>query len=63
MNDVRKLTRPREGRKIAGVCLGLAKYFGVDPTIVRLLAIIALILGCSLGFWAYIIGWVLIPEE
>ena len=62
MSETKKLVRVREGKKIAGVCLGLAKYMGVDPTVVRLIAVIALLFG-SLGFWMYILAWVVMPEE
>lgn len=62
MSETKKLVRVREGKKIAGVCFGLAKYMGVDPTVVRLIAVLALFFG-SLGFWAYIIGWLVMPEE
>ncbi len=62
MSDAKKLVRVREGKKIAGVCLGLAKYMGVDPTVVRLIAVIALLFG-SLGFWMYILAWLVMPEE
>ena len=62
MSEPKRLVRVREGKKIAGVCLGVAKYFNVDPTVIRLIAFLALICG-SLGFWAYIIAWVVMPEE
>ena len=62
MSETKKLVRVREGKKIAGVCLGLAKYMGVDPTVVRLIAVIALLFG-SLGFWMYIRAWLVMPEE
>ncbi|MBR2379102.1 MAG: PspC domain-containing protein [Bacteroidaceae bacterium] len=62
MSETKKLVRVREGKKIAGVCLGLAKYMGVDPTVVRLIAVIALLFG-SLGFWMYILAWLVMPEE
>lgn len=47
---------------IAGVCGGLAKYFSVDPTIVRLVFLLLLILGGS-GFLLYLILWVIVPDE
>ncbi len=61
-NSYRKLTRSLTDRKIAGVCGGLAKYLNVDPTVVRILFLIALFCG-SLGFWAYVIVWIAAPEE
>ena len=61
-NNYRRLTRSVTDRKIAGVCGGIAKYLNVDPTVVRILFLIALICG-SLGFWAYLIVWIAAPEE
>ncbi len=58
----RKLTRSVTDRRIAGVCGGLAKYLNIDPIVVRILFLIALLLG-SFGFWAYIIVWIVAPEE
>lgn len=49
-------------KKIAGVCGGIARYFNIDPTVVRVLALITLLLG-SLGFWVYIIMWIFVPTE
>jgi phage shock protein C len=54
--------RPREGRKIAGVCLGIAEYFDLDPTLIRLIWLV-LIFGAGTGLLAYIIGWIVMPEE
>lgn len=58
----KKLTRSISDRKIAGVCGGLAQYLDVDPTVVRIIFLIAL-LGGSIGFWAYLIIWLVAPEE
>ncbi|MGI6148448.1 MAG: PspC domain-containing protein [Firmicutes bacterium] len=56
----KRLRRSRD-RKIAGVCGGIAEYLGIDPTIVRLIWLIALLL-YGTGFWAYVICWIVIPE-
>jgi len=47
---------------IAGVCGGIAEYFKIDPTIVRVIAVILLIAG-SAGFWAYLILWIVVPKN
>ena len=49
-------------KKIAGVCGGIAEYFGVDSLLVRILFVV-LLFGGSLGFWAYILLWILAPES
>ena len=58
----KRLVRPRAGRRIAGVCLGLAEYFDIDVTTIRLVWAIAVIFGGT-GLLAYIIGWIVMPEE
>jgi len=58
----KRLVRPREGRRIAGVALGLAEYFDLDVTLVRLVwAISVIFAGC--GLLAYFVGWVVMPSE
>lgn len=59
---VKKLYRSVSDKKIAGVCGGLAKYFGVDSTVVRLVWAAAVILAGA-GLLLYLIAWVLIPQE
>lgn len=49
---------------LGGVCGGLGKYFDLDPTLVRLLWVLGfLVTGCFPMFIAYIIAWVIIPED
>ncbi|MFC1727179.1 PspC domain-containing protein [Patescibacteria group bacterium] len=62
-NQVKKLTRPQEGRMLAGVCLGVANYLGVDQTIVRLIWALLLIPGGIPGLLPYLLCWIIIPEE
>lgn len=59
----RRLTRSASDRKIAGVCGGLAEYFGVDATPIRLLWLILSILcgAVILGVVAYLLAWLIIP--
>lgn len=58
-----RLTRPRDDRKIAGVCSGLARYFGVDPVLLRILAVALLIWPTGLGLVAYVICWIVMPND
>ncbi len=58
----RKLERSLDDRMIAGVCGGVGEYFNIDPTIVRLLWV-ALSLSLGGGIIAYIIAWIIVPEE
>ena len=61
-NNKQPLTRSRKDRMIAGVCSGLARYFGVDVSMVRVIAILALIVGTA-GFWIYIILVICLPND
>lgn len=61
-NGYRRFVRSSSDRRIAGVCGGLGKYLNVDPTVVRILFLIALFFGC-LGLWAYLIIWIAAPED
>jgi phage shock protein PspC (stress-responsive transcriptional regulator) len=60
-----RLTRSVVDRKIAGVCGGLAAYFGVDSTVVRLVwAVLTVVPGCIvLGLVAYLGAWFIIPAD
>jgi phage shock protein C len=58
----KRLLRIREGRIVAGVCTGLASYFGVDVNLVRLaFGVLAVFYG--LGILLYLIAWAILPEE
>ena len=59
----RRLTRSAHDRKIAGVCGGLAEYFGVDPTLVRLAVAAAIIISVGWGLLAYLAAWIIVPLE
>src|SRR5512146_724085 len=58
----RRLVRPRTGRKIAGVCLAFADYFDLDVTLIRIVWLLAAILGFPIGVIGYIIAWIIIPD-
>ncbi len=58
----KKIYRSRKDSIIGGVCGGIAEYFDIDPTLVRLLAILIVFLG-GVGVIAYIIAWVIIPQN
>ncbi len=59
---MRRLERSKKNRIIAGVCGGIGEYFKIDPVLIRLLCVLA-ILGAGSGLIAYIIAWIIIPEE
>ena len=60
----KRLVRPRANRKIAGVCAGMAEYFDLDVTLVRVLwIIITFFTGIVFGVVGYIVAWIVMPEE
>lgn len=58
----KRLYRSRTDRKIGGVCGGIAQYFNIDPTFIRIVWVV-LILGAGVGLLAYLICWIVIPLE
>jgi phage shock protein PspC (stress-responsive transcriptional regulator) len=56
------LYRPRDDRMIAGVCSGIARRFGIEPTIVRILFVASLFLPGP-QILIYLAGWLLMPNE
>lgn len=61
MNTDKRLLRSRSNRTVAGVCAGIAEYFGWDPTMVRVGWIVLTLLGGS-GILLYLILWLVVPE-
>lgn len=62
-NSITDVVRPREGRIIAGVCAGVARQYGWDVGIVRIIWAASILVGASIGFWAYVIAWLVLPNE
>ncbi len=62
MGQTRKLYRSRTNRKLAGVCGGLAQYFNMDATLIRVLFIVVTLLGGAGGL-IYLVMWIVVPEE
>jgi len=56
----RRLYRSRTHRMLGGVCGGVAEYFGIDPTLIRLGWVLLAFHG---GIVAYLVAWLIIPEE
>lgn len=60
---IKRLYRaPKSESMIGGVAAGIANYFEIDPTLVRLLWII-LLFGYGFGFLAYLVCWIIIPRK
>lgn len=63
MAEVKKLYRSTTDRKVAGVCAGLADYFGIDATIVRLIFFVLALPGGAPGILPYLLLWIIVPEQ
>ena len=59
---MKKLYRIQEGRKLAGVCGGVAEYLNIDPTVVRVIWALCRLWG-GMGIVAYILCAVIMPEK
>jgi phage shock protein C len=60
----KRLTRSRTDKKIAGICAGLAHYFDMDVTVVRIVCIfITLATGICPGIATYLLAWIIVPAE
>jgi phage shock protein C len=58
--DGRKLTRSETDKRVAGVCGGLAEYFGVDPILIRIAFVVLAVMGP--GILLYIVLWIVMPK-
>jgi phage shock protein C len=60
----RRLMRPKADRKIAGVCAGMAEYFDLDITLVRVLwLVVTFFTGIVFGLIGYVVCWIVMPDE
>jgi len=62
MAQTRKLYRSKTDRKLAGVCGGVAQYFNMDATLIRVLFVVLAVLGGS-GLVLYLAMWIIVPNE
>ena len=58
-----KLLRTKRNKMLGGVCAGIGKYLGVDPTVIRLIWVLLSLASLGTGILIYLIAWILIPEE
>ncbi|MDD2611983.1 MAG: PspC domain-containing protein [Bacteroidales bacterium] len=57
----KKLYRSKE-KMLGGVCGGVADFFGMDRSVVRIIFALLLLAG-TLGFWLYLLMWIIVPQE
>lgn len=58
----KRLYRSRADKVLGGVCGGLAEYFNVDPTFIRIVAVL-LVFAKGVGLLAYLIAWIIVPRQ
>jgi len=58
-----RLSRPRDEKKIAGVCAGIARYLGVDVTLIRVIVAVLALWPPGTGLLLYIICWIVMPQD
>ena len=61
-DEPKRLKRSNTNKVVAGVCGGVGEYFNIDPVIIRIIMLL-LVLGAGTGVVAYLIAWLVIPEE
>ncbi len=62
-NGTKILVRSRKGRMVAGICAGIADYYGLDVTLVRLIVAVVSVITGGTGVLAYLAAWMIIPGE
>lgn len=62
-NSPKRLVRSMSDKYVAGVCGGIAQYFGVDSTLIRVGFILLVLAGVMPGVLPYIVAWVIMPAE
>jgi phage shock protein C len=60
--EPKRLYRSKNDRVLGGVCGGLGKFFTIDPVLVRVVWAVSFFAG-GVGLLAYIIAWIIVPEE
>ena len=61
-SEIKRLYRSRTDKVLGGVCAGIGNYFNLDPVLVRVAWVVGFF-AAGIGFLAYLIAWIIIPEE
>lgn len=59
----KRLTRSQNNKMLTGVCAGIANYFGLDPTLIRVAYVLLTVFTAFSGVIVYLLLWIIIPEE
>lgn len=61
--EPKKFVRCADDKQLGGVCSGFARYIDADVSLVRILTVVSFLISASVTFWAYILCWIIVPEE
>jgi phage shock protein C len=61
-SEYKRLYRSKRDRILGGVCAGIGDYFNIDPVLVRVAWVVAFF-AAGVGFLAYLIAWIIVPED
>ena len=59
---VKRLVRTSNDQMVAGICGGIARYFDIDPTLVRVVAVVALVFAFPAAVIGYLLAWAIMPR-
>jgi phage shock protein C len=59
----KRLYRTRDDQMVAGVCGGVARYFSIDPTLVRVVAVVGLVFAFPATIVGYLLAWAIMPSS
>ena len=59
----KRLTRSQNNKMLTGVCAGIANYFGLDPTLIRVAYVLLTVFTAFSGVIVYLLLWIIIPED
>ena len=62
-SEVKRLYRSRKDRMLAGVCGGIGEYFNLDPTLIRLVFVLLILISWGTGLIAYLVLCIIVPQE
>jgi phage shock protein C len=62
-NGTKILVRSQKGRMVAGICAGIASYYGLDVTLIRVIVTVISVFTGGTGVLAYLAAWMIIPGE
>lgn len=62
-NDYKRLVRSNTNRSICGICGGIGEYTGIDPTVIRLIWVVASFASIGMGALVYLVAALVIPQE